>query len=189
MSVTPRFMLPLGPNSEYVGMGGGGALSAEYTLPFLPALYAGLNVGYEMLTASLDARLSMIDAGAVLGARFWLLPRLTIRAQAAAGFYESLLPQETGLVSGSGFTAELSLLPEAVLTDSLRLSLGPSYVLNSGLHQGLRLQAGLSASLGTPGQARGGGRSRCGIAVVRAALPGLPQALRQPALRQGNPAE
>jgi tetratricopeptide (TPR) repeat protein len=152
LAVMPGVMIPLGANGEHLGVGGGGSLAAEYGLPFLPLLYTSLRVGYEMLPAPLNTRLSMIDAGVALGARFWVLPWLTLRAQAGAGYYESLLPFSGGLESGGGFSAEFALLPEAVVFDTLRVSLGPAYVLNTGLHGGLRVQAGASFSLGSPGR-------------------------------------
>ena len=83
LHVSPAMDIPLGDSLTLYRFVGGGALSAEYRMPFFPVLYVDGGLGYTFYqirnAAAAEQSLSLVSAGIGLGLQFTLLPRLAAR--------------------------------------------------------------------------------------------------------------
>jgi tetratricopeptide (TPR) repeat protein len=150
LTVTPSLDIPLFADSSLYDMGFGARLQADYRLPTLPLLFLGANIGYSFVPvqlAYLPASLSVVGAGANAGVRFDPLPRLSVKAQVAAGGFYGFMHDGSGtggfgpFVSG-GIDASWALLP------SLSLGAGAAYRYFVGLYNDLAVTLGATVTFG-----------------------------------------
>jgi len=95
LKLSPSFNLPMGERSEAFGMGGGGNLTGNVNMPFLPPFLLGVDLGYSFTPMKIPAdvksaelfSLSFISLGGVLGLNFELLPWLFLGFYGKGGYF------------------------------------------------------------------------------------------------------
>jgi tetratricopeptide (TPR) repeat protein len=148
VSVAPSLNLPLGDSAQYFSLGGGGAVSGEYRLPFAPMLLAraGLEYGIAGIPAAQTVSLTSATVGA--GVSYNFMPNLGVKAYVDGGgtfgfFNKSLEGYFNPYVKG-GMDLYFDLPP------GLLFSAGASLLYQAGLYMGLGVNVGASIGLGKP---------------------------------------
>ena len=149
LQLTPGIQFPLGSDSELYKLGAGADITGELRLPSLPLSFS-LGGGYQLAPTQSDVSLSMITAGAGVGAGFSLLPGLSAQGYLKSGFLYSFINEED--VSGSGWYVKGGVGAFYLLTRRLGLVLDASYNYYADLYNGLSCSLGFSYLLApTPG--------------------------------------
>ena len=91
LRLTPGLNIPLGRDTDLVRLGGGGFVSGEMRMPFLPVLYAGVDIGYNYLPLYTDTNLSLLAFGAGTGFDIPLMPWMNLRVFGRGGYFYGLL--------------------------------------------------------------------------------------------------
>jgi TolA-binding protein len=148
ISLNPEFVLPLGSDASYIGLGGGGGVSGTMRLSSFPLLYLGAGLDYSFLsTKAPGTSLSIVDLGAQTGMHFQLSRSLSLRIGGEGGYFMGAL---SGGSSPPGYNpyfmggARVGL----DLSPGLELSLGAAYRDRIALSSELVAGLGLSLSLG-----------------------------------------
>ncbi len=134
---------PLGmTNTSLYTWGGGAALSADYELPFAPALFLQTLVGFDLVQIrSLPGYgLGMLTAGPGAGVSLRLTPRLRLSVAADAGYL--LASYNEAWSSSWFFVAAARLL--LFLNPSFRVVAGAAYKYCAGLYPGAEIFLGAS---------------------------------------------
>jgi len=151
ISVNPEFVLPLGSDASYIGLGGGGGISGTMRLTSLPLLYFGAGLDYSFLsTKAPGTSLSVVDLGAQAGMHFQVSRAISLRFGGDGGYFMGTLtrgssPPGYNPYFMGGARVGLGLSP------GLELSLGAAYRDRIALSNELVAGLGLSVSLGMGG--------------------------------------
>jgi hypothetical protein len=170
LSVAPEFSLPVGTDAEVFGPGGGAALRAALSIPSLPFLYAGANVGYSFLSSKApETSLSIVDLGLRAGLNLQLSRAFTLRAIGDCGYFIAAM---NGGGSENGYNPFFSGGAELAyaVSPSLSLSLGASYRARLALSNELVAGLGLSYRIGGGTRAW---KAPAGFAPIESASRGL----------------
>jgi len=148
IQAVPALTIPLGESASYFTLGGGGAITGEYRLPFLPLamVRALIEYGYYPIQARQSA--SFTSAGAGLGFSYNFIPNLGIKLYADGGatygFFNSTFEGYWNPFVKTGLDLYASFPP------GLMVSLGGSFLYQVGLYMGVGATLGVSVGLGTP---------------------------------------
>jgi len=150
--------IPLGDSLTLYRFVGGGALSAEYRMPFFPMLYIDGGLGYTFYqirnAAAAEQSLSILSAGIGLGLQFTLLPRLAARLFFDGGYSYGFSNDFTKPQSGGGSFIEAGTKLSYDILPAFSLGLGVSYRNEVGLFEGLSVTLGTGFRfMGPPGEA------------------------------------
>ena len=92
LKVAPGANIPMGEDSDLFELNYGGNISGEISMPFFPALYTSVDVGYNYVPLRTDiTELSLMAFGAGLGLELNPIPTLSIRAFGSGGYYYGFL--------------------------------------------------------------------------------------------------
>jgi hypothetical protein len=96
ISIKPSFDIPLLDDNLFYTYGGGVAVSGSYTLPFLPFLSVGLELGYHLAPLHIGdignpTSLSLLYGSAPVEFRFVFLQRFELNAIATGGYYYAFI--------------------------------------------------------------------------------------------------
>lgn len=176
------FPSPLDSNASLFGIGGGGKVAGEYSLPVLNHLLfadAAIDYGYNPVSVS-GMSLSLFTASAGIGVRYPVLEWLSLRALATTGYYFGL-ENSSGFSHSSGnvFVAG-GLGANFFIGSPLILGIEASYRLYGSLVQTIDVNVGVSyALLSVPSQ---------GATPVGEKTPEKPQPVQpQPVPLKGEP--
>ena len=152
LTLTPDFTVPLGSDAALFAVGGGGTLSGEYRMPFLPLLFAGAGFGYSYVPLKSVTTLSLLDGSITAGVRYDILRNLSVRAYANGGYYYAFLnngsqQKAANPFAGGGVGLSWSFVP------SLSLGLGAAYRNFFGLYNDLSVSLGVSYTFPVAGPA------------------------------------
>src|SRR6056297_1886805 len=83
-TVSPAANIPIAPKlddgTELYSIGGGVNFRTEYSLPFLPSLFASGNIDFDLIPLNgSDSSVSFLSGGAGLGFRYSPVSRLTLK--------------------------------------------------------------------------------------------------------------
>lgn len=149
LQLTPGLQIPFGSDTDLYKLGAGADITGELRLPSLPLTFS-LGGGYQLSPTQSDVSLSMVTAGAGVGARFSVLPGLSAKGYLEGGFLYSFINEED--VAGSGWYARGGVGAFYLLTRRFGLVLDASYNYYAGLYNGLSCDLGFSYLLApTPG--------------------------------------
>ena len=70
LRITPGLGIPIAGDTVYYDMGGAVNISGEFTMPFFPLLFAGVDVGYNYIPTGAPTSLSMMAFGVGIGLDF-----------------------------------------------------------------------------------------------------------------------
>src|SRR6056297_1752324 len=89
-TVSPSANIPIGPKLDggavLYSIGGGLGFRTEYTLPFLPSLFASGNLDFDLIPLNgSDSSVIFLSGGAGLGFRFSPVSRLTLKTGGYGG--------------------------------------------------------------------------------------------------------
>jgi len=157
LSLTPDFSVPLGGDASLFTVGGGGKLSGEYRMPFLPLLFVGAEAGYSFVPLQSVTALSLLGGGVSVGARLDFARNFSARVTGTGGYYYAFLNDNTG--SGSNPFASIGADVSWNFVPSWSLALGAAYRDFFGLYNDMAVTIGVSYNF----LSRGGG----GAAPVR----------------------
>ncbi|MBN1242607.1 MAG: hypothetical protein JXA15_07870 [Spirochaetales bacterium] len=152
LSLVPSVAIPVGPTLEdglpFYAIGGGGGLEGELVPGFLPYSMLRFGVDAELLPINhAEGGLTLVSAGASLGARLRAGARLTLKAWGGGGLYMGLV--EAGTVrnpfweAGGGIGIRLGPTLELSLGGRYRDYLTPS----GSLYRGVSVAAGVGYDL------------------------------------------
>ncbi|MCX7039524.1 MAG: hypothetical protein NT005_10395, partial [Spirochaetes bacterium] len=148
IQAVPSLTIPLGESASYFTLGGGGAITGEYRLPFFPLamVRALIEYGYYPIQARQSA--SFTSAGAGLGLSYNFIPNFGVKLYADGGatygFFNSTFEGYWNPFVKAGLDLYASFPP------GLMVSLGGSFLYQVGLYMGVGATLGVSVGLGTP---------------------------------------
>jgi hypothetical protein len=156
-TLSPAFNVPLGSDADLFSFGGGGQLTAEYRMPFMPLFFLDGGLAYSWVPNKLSTNLSSFslvtgDLGA--GVRLDFLDRLSLRVFASGGYFYAFANDGSGLSGGNPFVSGGADLSWSLMP-TLSLGLGASYRYCFGLYNDLSVFLGASYILSS-GTTRGG---------------------------------
>ena len=92
LKVAPGANIPMGEDSDLFELNYGGNVSGEISMPFFPALYTSVDIGYNYVPLRTDVtELSLMAFGAGFGLELNPIPTLSIRAFGSGGYYYGFL--------------------------------------------------------------------------------------------------
>ncbi len=150
LKVMPAVNMPLGNDVIFFGTGGGAALSAELSLPFLPLFGVSGDLAYALSPLqNVSDAVSLVSLGLSAHAGFRPLPWLTISPFAGGGYFYGILP---GTSTGGSAYLLGGMSVAFQLTSSLAIGLEAAYRNYLGLQSGMSFGVGpLFALGGAPG--------------------------------------
>lgn len=144
----PVLTVPLGESASYFTLGGGGSITGEYRLPFLPMLAARALIEYGYYPIPAGQSTSFTSAGAGVGFAYNFIPNLGVKLYADGGatygFFNSTLEGYWNPFVKTGLDVYASFPP------GLMISLGGAFLYQVGLYMGVGATVGVSVGLGNP---------------------------------------
>jgi hypothetical protein len=143
LSLVPSFNVPMGSDTTWFALGGGGKLVGEYRMPFLPLLFAGAEGGFSYVPLTAKTTMSLVSGGAVAGVRFDFLKDFTFRITASGGYFYAFLNDGSGH-SGSNPFVSIGGDLSWTFVPALSAGLGASYRDFLGLYNDIAVTLGMS---------------------------------------------
>ncbi len=143
LGFAPGIGLPFGRDVGVFTMLGWADVSASYRMPFMPLIFAGIDVGYSYAPLAAVTSVSIISAGLEAGLHIDLFDPLKIRIFGGGGYFFALLndgsvPGEGNPFSSAGMSVSYGVLP------SIDIGLGVSYRSFFGLYDDVSIFLGAS---------------------------------------------
>ncbi|TFG59007.1 MAG: hypothetical protein E4H36_14575, partial [Spirochaetales bacterium] len=153
LKINPALNIPLGGDSEFYKLGGGGRVSGNFAMPFFRNLSAGLEAGYSlaplrMLPDAPPSSLSLLSGAAVIGLNFELFPKFTLSLTGMGGYYHGLFNDEPAVGGGNPLVGG-SLGVSYRIIPALSLGVEGAYRNYLGLYQDIQFSIGTAVHFGT----------------------------------------
>src|SRR6056297_58193 len=153
-TVSPAANIPIAPKlddgTELYSIGGGVNIRTEYSLPFMPSLFASGNIDFDLIPLNgSDTSVTFLAAGAGAGLQFSPLSRLLFKAGGYGGLYLGIIEQ------GSVRNPFAAAFAEAAyqLSPAASIGLGGVYKHNltpdGPVYQGIGVTLGMQYHLGS----------------------------------------
>ncbi len=148
VQLSPALTIPVGDSGQYFTLGGGGALLAEYRLPFLPMAMArgSVEYGFDPILARQSVSLASAAAGVGFGYNF--IPNVGVKVYADGGatygFFNRSFEGYWNPFLKTGLEVYFDLPP------GLMFNVGAAILYQVGLYTGIGISIGASIGLGPP---------------------------------------
>ena len=146
LQLSPAVDIPLGGSAALFGPSGGGTFSAEFRMPFLPAVSLDAGLGYTFYSmlnaAAAQQSLSMFSASGGLGLQFPLSPAIGVKGFFNGGYSYGFSNDFSRFQSGGSAFLETGAKVFLDLGPTFSLGLGVSYRYFFGLFQGIEIALG-----------------------------------------------
>jgi hypothetical protein len=136
LSLAPVFDVPLGSDAALFSYGGGGQLTAEYRMPFMPLFFVEGDLGYSWVPVkltTLSSSFSAFSGGLGAGVRLDFLDRLSLRVFGSGGYFYAFANDASGMNGANPYVAGGADLSWSLLPN-LSLGIGAAYRLFFGLY-------------------------------------------------------
>jgi tetratricopeptide (TPR) repeat protein len=154
--VSPIATIPLADSGNKFQAGGLVTLSGRISLPFLPIVFLGGELGYGRLPLKASSSVSVLSAGAVAGVQLGLTPWMSVKARGAGGYYFGYLATSGISAGGGGPYVYGGTGLEFSVSPALAVGLEVGYRYYVGIYQGLETALTSRLALGVQPAPSGG---------------------------------
>ncbi len=148
IQVSPTLNIPLGDSTNFFTLGGGGSVTGQYRMPFLPQALARVGLEYGYSANPGHTTVSFTSAKVGVGYSYNFIPNLGVEAHADGGATYGFINGDPKGYWNPYVTAGLDVY--WVFPPAVTLNLGTSFLYQIGLYTGVGVSLGASIGLGTP---------------------------------------
>lgn len=143
ITVTPAFLLPIGPSGDDFALGGELALKVGFDLPLRLPIFAAGSLGYQYYQTEAKSGMSLVNLGAGAGYQLALTPFLKLFGEVTAGGYLGMYtPRSGAMLSGAGLFTGLSATAQVAVTPGVTVNVGAGYRFFTSLKHEIALTVG-----------------------------------------------